>query len=651
MESNYNLSIIFNDDFILDDPFMIASSHWTSEEKLYSIYEKIIPSAITLKTCSQEYGGDGIGSRKWTELETYKKNELGRYVDGAKTLELWDIATTYQMSNVAEETLDETTKIGLSILQGEDYQKISKTLDLKKFSFIELNWKYTFRDNKEENLETIIADLNLFLDIFKDLKCFVKLPRETISSFALIKLLPVFEIMFKKNIILIIANSKKIQIPLSRATNRKDNKDIENGVLIGDYLFLETYDTIKKLNNLKKENHKIPEIVASGGIMDISSFIDCIHAGAKAVQLCTIFDRKGILYLETLREQLYELINNNKLKSFLELCDILQNNKEKSIKIIDQAKMLSKSKSLIDDEKSREILKKAILKQLNFDGENIINEEIELSETLKVLTSLVKKGINMQVNNKKNSARGYKLIVPKSNLASYLLSELCKNRYFLNYQEVETIDNLKDTFKNKNFSYDLAIITRAELEYLQKDGENNLKENYPIEIGIVGKSIVDIVGNKNDKLNDIETIYHFGGISSRDTTTMLLMKLENKPNLIQILKRDVKVTLPLILTFWRPDEKLVIITGTPLGDFYSYFLNSSKQEYWGTIESKESDLVLIMSKSFKNSKDSADGKLSSTFLKIMKGLNAEIRENVDFYVDDLINKGILNFISRLIQIN
>jgi hypothetical protein len=67
-----DLSTSITESLKLVDPFMIASSHWTSGEKAFSKLEQLKPSAITLKTTSTRQGGDGESSiakpREWAEI-------------------------------------------------------------------------------------------------------------------------------------------------------------------------------------------------------------------------------------------------------------------------------------------------------------------------------------------------------------------------------------------------------------------------------------------------------------------------------------------------------------------------------------------------------------------------------------------------------
>jgi dihydroorotate dehydrogenase len=48
-------------------------------------------------------------------------------------------------------------------------------------------------------------------------------------------------------------------------------------------------------------------MIATGGISDIGCVIDCLAAGAEAVQLCSALDHKELQVIGFLRQQLSEL--------------------------------------------------------------------------------------------------------------------------------------------------------------------------------------------------------------------------------------------------------------------------------------------------------------------------------------------------------
>src|SRR6266853_3057939 len=165
----------------LSDPFMIASSHWTSSEAAFRQLAPIRPSAITLKTMSGAKGAAGEGSRdKQILVDSYGKPFAG-YTDGPKTAELWDAATTYRMTQAAKRMLPGTV-IGLSILSGENYEQVARQLEPREYGYVELNWKYSFRGldmaRPDAEIGRIQEDLSSFLKAFLGRPLLIKVSRE-----------------------------------------------------------------------------------------------------------------------------------------------------------------------------------------------------------------------------------------------------------------------------------------------------------------------------------------------------------------------------------------------------------------------------------------------------------------------------------------
>ena len=75
-------------------------------------------------------------------------------------------------------------------------------------------------------------------------------------------------------------------------------------MVIGEHLFLDTYDLVRLLTAQRSEGKKIPPVIASGGVVDIGGVIDILAAGANAIQLCSAFDLRGVHMLPLLRKQL-----------------------------------------------------------------------------------------------------------------------------------------------------------------------------------------------------------------------------------------------------------------------------------------------------------------------------------------------------------
>ena len=315
----------------LEDPFMIASSHWTANEAAFRHIAKVAPSAITLKTTSETHGGEGIEKsglkRNKQRLYDSFNNNLATFTDGPKTLELWDIVTTYKMTKIAKSTLPGNCKIGLSILQGEDYLRISKSLDLTLYDYIELNFKFSFRPIEkflEGSLTEIKTDLETFLSTFSPKPLLIKLSRETSLLIGTKKLKELINIINAHGAGLIVANSKKCLVPPSLTRGQEPNE--LDGVVVGEHLFLDTYNMIGSLKRNYNFDGTFPAVAASGGISNIGQIIDIMAVGADAIQLCTIFDLMGPQVLLWFREQFKMLCNQfGNYKNFIDC--IRSNNK------------------------------------------------------------------------------------------------------------------------------------------------------------------------------------------------------------------------------------------------------------------------------------------------------------------------------------
>src|ERR1041384_6357119 len=102
-----DLSTTIADGLILRDPFMIASSHWTSTEKAFRNLASVSPSAVTLKTTSEKKGGDGeaFDKRDMRRLQNRYGDSFATYTNGPPTLELWDIVTTFKKTPINKNTI------------------------------------------------------------------------------------------------------------------------------------------------------------------------------------------------------------------------------------------------------------------------------------------------------------------------------------------------------------------------------------------------------------------------------------------------------------------------------------------------------------------------------------------------------------------
>lgn len=318
-----SLRVDLFENFKLNNPIWIASSHLSESVNVLKYWQKINPSAITLKSTSAK-GGQGLGDRFLRKIG----QELSLYSDGEKRKEFLDYETSMKLLKVAKRLLP-NSKIGSSILMEEDYSKCLNLL--KESDFFELNLKYSARSKAASNIhskfkadkikyEKILNEIHTFLDVFKKWPCFIKFTRETdwISDcdefdrvITLIKSYP--------RVGIILANTKKWIIPSSSSGLAVE---LSGGIMAGSKLFEETYNIIKRVNTCVPKS--IP-IVATGGINSIQSAIDMFKIGAKAIQLCTVLQLRGLYYYDYLSEGFRNIQRQMRVKSFNGLLKKLQN--------------------------------------------------------------------------------------------------------------------------------------------------------------------------------------------------------------------------------------------------------------------------------------------------------------------------------------
>jgi hypothetical protein len=167
----------------------------------------VVPVALFL--------GAGGPERSLLVLDSFG-NLFASYTDGPPTIELWDVPTTCVMTEQAKEELPDTP-LGLSILQGENYDAVASELRLESYSYVELNWKYTFRNLAQGNLDAALkeiqGDLDRFAKAFEGLPRMIKLSREAATLIPT----PFFESVLRfacaNEMALIVANSKRLRVP------------------------------------------------------------------------------------------------------------------------------------------------------------------------------------------------------------------------------------------------------------------------------------------------------------------------------------------------------------------------------------------------------------------------------------------------------
>jgi len=610
----------------LRDPFMIASSHWTSDEKAFRQLASVRPSAITLKTTSDLMGGDGRGRRDKHRLNDSFGNPFATYTDGPRTVELWDVATTYEMTRIAQRSLTDCV-LGLSILQEEDYESVSKQLNLASYGYIELNCKYTFRKRSlqsllTEELEHIHRDIKKFLDIFlNNLPVLVKLPREIAPLLDTPEFQRILATINEAKAGLIVANSRRIRVPPSRTTG---TKELATGVVVGEYLFLETYHMVQTLDTARQEGAPTHPIVASGGISDIGGFVDLITAGAKAVQLCTILDISGVQVVPWLREQLEILCRD--FGSFARFSDEIRSDQSRSSDVIQLARdfRLNPLRSVKEVFRKQEV---ALLQLLV----GVIRDECG---AVGMITTEQDCG---------EIPKGLRFVVTQGNASSFLLSKRCIYKAGFLPIELESSGDFVNSLKDPNFMYDFAIVPESTFRNITRQRSLIPENNRPVEIGHIADSIFELVCHTPKDLLKINFVYHFGGTTSRYALGELLKVHKMETEEISDLIRP--KLLPL-LRFWQ--EGSAILAKPPLSRIYGMLGRGDMQRNWGPIWKTTEKLVLVLPKWRKDIPEGERERLGRAVLRWIELERRQVLQSLEGAALELRSLGFLEHCANLL---
>jgi dihydroorotate dehydrogenase len=312
-----SLNVNLFEGFELSNPIWVASSHLSESPKVLEHWQRITPSAITLKTTSA-MGGTGQGKRILKQVG----HEGSLYSDGSKTKELLDYKTSSELLAIAKKLLPHT-KVGSSILMGDNYNECLRLLG--KSDFFELNLKYAVRSRTSGDIhskfetdklifENIYKEVQGFLNVFKNYPCFIKFTREIdwIGDFQEFKMIVKLAEQHSRTGI-ILANTKKWVIPSSSSGLATE---LEGGIIAGQELFKETYNIVRSVIPF------IPDtmpIIATGGIDTVWSIVDMLKTGVKVVQLCTAFQLRGLNYYNHLTKSLNNIQKQLRADSYGQL--------------------------------------------------------------------------------------------------------------------------------------------------------------------------------------------------------------------------------------------------------------------------------------------------------------------------------------------
>lgn len=551
----------------LSDPLMIASSHWTGTENALKRLAAVKPSAVTLKTTAPSKGGDGktsLSERKRTSLCDSEGNEFASFTDGPPTLELLDIAATLALTRAAKQLLPDSA-LGLSVLQGEDYSDVARSLPLGDYAYVELNLKYTFRKIRLESLsdflKTFLADLDSFLVAFSQLPILVKLSRETCHFAKLADFRAFFERLDSAHAGMVVANSLRIRVPPSRTPS--ETGELQSGVVVGEHLYLDTYDTIREF--MLTPIARVLPTVASGGLDDVGGIVDMVAAGARAVQLCSALDRRGLQVLALLRWQLEEICGYG--VSFEELRHELCTSGERWPRAVSAARDLR-------------IQERQPIDRL-FARENRI-----IDWTASTLAEECSQPPDIQVTASLGHIEGdLKCVLGYGNALSCLLIHLFTEEYQLAPIVLSEVSRFLARLKEPAFDWDVAILASSHLEYLNRQRTAQLAAGIPQKVVEIGQSRWKLMGARGLHLGNIKTVFHFGGPSARYALNSLLEACQPTPQQI-----GASQLLPL-LRFW--DVENAILAKAPLCYAYGELCPTQVATSWEVLWSVADPLWLV----------------------------------------------------------
>jgi dihydroorotate dehydrogenase len=619
---NLQTSILGN--LVLPDPFMIASSHWTSTDGAFRKLASVSPSAVTLKTTSERTGGDGRPSegkeRKKVRLQNPFGSTFAYYTDGPKQLEHWNLETTAKMTPVAKERLSGSV-IGLSVLADEDYVLAGRSLDLGFYGYVELNWKYTFRGKDrtpEQLLEDVCGDVGAFFDVFGSLPVLVKLSRESLRHLQSPGFHRILGLIKDRGGALIVANTLRARVPPSRVPQHHAS-ELNKGVVFGEHLFIDTYNALRNLRELATEQSvPVPPLVASGGIIDIGSVVDAVAAGADAVQLCSAIDLRTVRVLETMREELNSLVAP--YGTFTNFAAAVR----------------------ADAAAWRDVAVKA--RRFELDERRLIQET--LSDPGKV-NDLIKAALKAEctidepaADPKEHGPLGvpYRFAITYGNISACILANHCVHRLRLRAMDMENMSAFRDSLKRPQFQYDFTIIPEASLLSIQAEGEAALGPRYPDVVGQVASSIMELVGVKTLARDRISAIYHFSGSSAIETVKRLKEEVQAPTEELSI-----AACYPLF-KFWKPDN--VILAKPPLSCFYGLFTPPDVAKEWGAIWTHKEPLLLVASK--RTLSDEGGKQAAQKVLETIEAERQAICKDPEYALRSVDQSGFVRYCAKLL---
>jgi len=555
---------------------MVASSHLTANENSFRRLSEVAPSAVTLKTTSQKYGGDGKGGgRRKVDLDGPGGVLTGAYTDGPKPLELWNLEATIQGTQDARRHLGADCAIGLSVLDKEDYVDLAKRLPLDEYQYVELNWKYALRDAEYADLpgklDEARQDAERFAQAFSSKPLFLKLPREASPLIGTRQMSDLLGALDSRHIALIVANSRRAPVPLSRSRQSGKPDTLNQGVLVGDLLFLETYDLFRRLGT----HRHIPALVATGGVMDIGSVIDLAAARAVAFQLASAIDAYGHQVLTLLRYQLETVLELLGAKSWTDASSALAGDEDIYRDLITSVRKMMRMPDDVGTALNASELDPVVMTTLGQELQGPVPEtwtkKPDGHPPLDSVTFLVLPG----------------------NVSTSLLARRVAAELGLKELEMRSSSDFAGGVIDRSVNYGFAILQSEAIARLETELPEN-SSGRPVVLGEVARSCAELVGSAVAP-KDLRVIYYFPGSSFRP----LIEKCRRAAPGAEFVPLDRSKLLVPLLSAWNHEKG--IIAKPPLSRIYGRLTPAPVAEHWNPLMTHCEPLRLIASKGLSDS--------------------------------------------------
>ena len=361
---------------------------------------------------------------------------------------------------------------------------------------------------------------------------------------------------------LVVANSLRTVVPRSRA---ESVAELSSGVIVGEYLFLDTYDAIRLLHQPEADPPSGPRLIAGGGIIDVADVLDIMAAGAEAVQLCTALDRRAVQTLFVLRAQLSELCKEaGSLQTYLS-----------QLRSSDSAWQNGIRQAL----SIRATDHHEVRRRLDHETHELRHTTTALELECRAVAKGEVPGANVQI------PEDLHFVSTCGTASSCLLAHLLADRHALTPVHFDEVSAFMKSLKNPHFRWDFAILSKSHLHYLNTQQKSAIAAGFPEVVEAIASAQWQLMGVREVGLDGIRTIYHFGGTGARAALTEVTKLCRATPEPIT------PQMLHPILRYW--DKNAAIIAKPPLSQIYASFCPEDIQDEWMSLWSMSEPLYLV----------------------------------------------------------